>query len=114
MAYRPWLFNVAAGLSLVIAAYHVTGIFYPINSSPPWRHFIFACICLFCFYGFIKRPVYFTYFFFVLLIQQVYSHGSFLLSQWHDYNKVDWISLLLLIFLPVLFFNLLLDLRSKH
>ncbi len=113
MTYRYWLFKVISILSVVIAIYHFVGIFYPINSSPPWRHSIFVCVCLFCCYGFVKRPKYFNYFFFVLLVQQFYSHGLYLLSQWSDYNKVDWISLLLLVFLPVIFFALIIDLKSK-
>jgi len=105
--------KVASLLSIVVALYHVIGIFYPINSSPPWRHFSFTCVSLFCSYGFAKRPKYFIYFFFLLLVQQYYSHGGYLLSQWFDYGKIDWISLVLLLLLPILFYSLLMDRKSQ-
>lgn len=105
--YRTWLFSVTSFLSLVVAAYHVVGIFYPIDPSPAGRHFIFVCICLFCSYGLIKRPPYFIYFFFVLVVQQYYSHGNHLLNQWNDFHRIDWIDLLLLIFLSIIFVQLI-------
>src|ERR1041385_2783035 len=72
MVYRQLLFKVVSVLSLVIAAYHFVGIFYQINSSPSWRHALFVCICLFCYYGFAKRPKYFIYIFLALSVQQFY------------------------------------------
>ena len=44
MTYRYWLFKVLSILSVVIAIYHFVGIFYPINSSPPWRHLRWSCL----------------------------------------------------------------------
>jgi hypothetical protein len=114
MADRQLLFKILSVLAFVLAAYHFVGIFYQINPSPPWRHALFVCICLLCSYGFIKRPKYFAYIFLALCVQQFYSHGSFLLSQWSDYSKVDWISLLLLIFLPVIFAALVRDSKTKN
>jgi hypothetical protein len=113
MVYREWLFKIVSALCLIIAAYHLVGIFYPINASPSWRHFVFVGICLVCVYGFIKRPKFFVYFFFVLLVQQFISHGQSLKTQWFDYNEIDWISLLLLIFMPFLLVSLFIDSKSK-
>jgi len=100
-------------LSLMVAAYHFVEIFYPIDPAPPWRHMIFVGISLFCCYGLVKRPKYFVYCFFVLLLQQFYSHGNYLLSQWYDFNKIDWISAVLLPFLLIIFFNLIMDLKTR-
>jgi hypothetical protein len=113
MVFREWLFKIVSALSLIIAVYHTVGILYPINSSPPSRHFVFVFICLICVYGFIKRPKVFIYFFFILLVQQFISHGRSLIVQWSDYNTIDWVSLLLLILMPFIFFNLFIDLKSK-
>jgi hypothetical protein len=113
MTKRQTFFKVAAILSLLVATYHFIGIFYPINSSPPRRHAVFVFVCLFCCYGILKRPKYFIYVFFVLVVQQFYSHGSNFLQQWFDYNKIDWLSLVLLPFLVFIFYNLVLDSRSK-
>jgi hypothetical protein len=112
MTCRRWFLKTASILSLVLAIYHFVGIFYPLNSSPPWRHALFVGICLCCSYGFLKPSRYFTYFFLALLVQQFYSHGRNILSQWHD-DKVDWTSFLLLFLLPVIALNLILDVKSK-
>src|SRR5258706_13107416 len=109
MLNRSLLFKITSLLSIAIAVYHLIGVFYSINSSPPWRHFIFACVCLFCGYGFTKRPKYFVYFFFALVAQQYYSHGSSLWSQWFRYAKIDWISLALLTSMSIILYNLIVD-----
>jgi hypothetical protein len=115
--YRTGLFKTGSFLLLVAAVYHLTGIFYPIypiNSSPVWRHTLFACVDLFCVYGLLKRPTYFVYFFFSLMVQQFYSHGGSLIQQWNENHMIDWISLLILIILPVFFINLILESRSRR
>jgi len=112
MIFREWLFKIASVLSLVIGAYHLVGIFYPVNSSSPPRHFVLLCICLICAYGFIKRTKFFAILFFVLLIQQFISHGQSLITEWSS-NRIDWISLMLLIFMPLLLVSLFIDLKSK-
>lgn len=114
MVYRQLLFKFVSVLSLVIAIYHLVGIFYQLDQSPPWRHAVFVIICLFCYYSFVKRPKYFVYFFLALTAQQFYSHGGYFISQWFHYNKVDWISLLLLVLFPIILINLIFDLKSKN
>lgn len=113
MSYRRWLFRIAAFLSIGVSIYHSAGIFYPVDSSPPWRHAVFVVVSLFCCYGLVKRPGYFIYFFFVLLAQQFYSHGSYLIRQWYDLHKIHWISVVLLLILPVIFYSLVVDKRNK-
>lgn len=112
MLSRSLLFKIASLLSFLVAVYHAIGIFYAVNSSPPLRHLVFVVVCLVCCYGFLKRPKYFIYFFFVLLVQQLYSHGWSLLFHWF-HGKIDWISLLLLIILPALFYLLARDAKNK-
>jgi hypothetical protein len=113
MVYREWLFKIVSVLCLFIGAYHVVGIFYPINSSPPLRHGVFVGVCLICAYGFIKRSKFFIYFFSALLVQQFISHGGSLITQWFDYRELDWISLLILIFMPFVLINLFIDLKAS-
>jgi len=109
---RKTLFRIFALLALLLAAYHLVGIFYPINSSPYWRHLIFVLLNLFCAYGLIARPKFFNYFFFLLMLQQFYSHGGSLLNQWSARKSIDWASLFVLIFLIVIFVNLILEAKS--
>ncbi len=110
--YKRYLFRAASVLALAVALYHLVGIFYQVNTSPWWRHAIFILISLFCAYGFSKRPLYFLYFFAILVAQQFYSHGTNLVSQWMGYNKTDWVSIFLLPLLVVLLVALYLERRK--
>ncbi|MCW3109168.1 MAG: hypothetical protein JWQ09_3674 [Segetibacter sp.] len=110
---RNVLFNVTAVLLFLTAVYHFVGLFYKINDSPTWRHLLFVAINLFCVYGFLKRPKYFVYFVVVLLVQQYYSHGTYLVKLWIEKRQIDWISVFDLLLLPVALICLLEDRKMK-
>ena len=110
---RSTFFKIAAVLTLVVAIYHAIGIFYPVNDSPAWRHGLFIVVSGFCCYGFLKRPNYFVYLFGVLSLQQFYSHGSAILNTWSAQHKIDWISVAVLVAIPILLYNLVADAREK-
>lgn len=112
--YRPLLFRIASLLAFIAAAYHFIGLFYPVNSAPLWRHLLFIFIDSLCAYGLMKRPNYFVYFFFLFLVQQFYTHGGRLLNQWNDHHTIDWISILVLLFMPTVFVNLILELKQRR
>jgi surface polysaccharide O-acyltransferase-like enzyme len=114
MTSRQLFFRVCSILAIIAAIYHAVGIFYPINPSPPWRHAIFVGVCLFCAYGFENRPTKFIYVFGVLVVQQFFSHGSYLIEQWNGAHDIHWISLALLLVLPVIFFNLIAENRESR
>lgn len=106
-------FVVFAILAAVAALYHFIGNFYKINSSSVRRHIFFIFISIICVYGLLKRPAWFILFFFVLLVQQLYSHGGDIIWHWRHGYHIDWISVAVLTFMPVVFVLLLLD-RRKH
>ena len=110
---RVSFFYVVSVVFLLTAVYHVVGLFYPVNDSPKWRHLLFIIINLFSVYGFLKRPQYFVWFVIVLLMQQSYSHGTSLVKQWVDKGQIDWISLFVLLLLPVALICLVEDNKSK-
>ena len=111
---RNNLFITLTALCGVTAIYHVVGVFYVINDSPPWRHLLFVAINLLCAYGFLKRPQFFVYLFAILLVQQFYSHGSSIVNMWVEKKQIDWISIAVLIFLPVALVSLFEDYRLKR
>jgi hypothetical protein len=114
MTSRQRFFRVCSILAIIVAIYHAVGVFYPINASPPWRHTIFVGVCLFCAYGFEKRPKNFIYVFGALAVQQFFSHGSYMIEQWNGAHDIHWISVALLLVLPVIFFNLLAENRESR
>ena len=111
---KRMLFYAFAILSMLAAICHFIGIFYKINDSPVWRNALFVVVNSFCIYGFLQRPKYFFYFFCVLTLQQYYSHGRYLIRLWTLQHAIHWISLCLLIVLPIELYCLFADSRSKN
>lgn len=104
---RERIFQLFAILFLIAAVYHFAGLFYPVNDAPKWRHALFVCINGLCVYGMLKRPTWFAYVFFVLLIQQINSHGSSLVDTWVEAHRISWIDLSVVIITPAMFLMLL-------
>ena len=98
---RNILFLVFAVLTVLIAAYHFLAIFNKFDNSPAWRHFLFVGINLFCTYGVLKRPKYFVYFVAILLVQQYYSHGAYLVNLWLEKGQIHLQSVFVLLLFPI-------------
>ena len=110
---RKKLFILFSFFACLAALYHFVGIFYQFDKSPPWRHAIFVAINLICIYGFIKRPKYFFYFLLALLIQQCYSHGTYLWNMWMEQKKIHWLSVIDIVVLIAGFICLYEDKREQ-
>jgi hypothetical protein len=73
----------------------------PADPSGSLRHAVFVGInfasaaCLWV------RPPWFTYVFGVLVLQQLYSHGTSAWSAWFEQQKVDAVSLVIVVLLPL-------------
>ncbi len=107
-------FRIFALFFIAAAVYHFAGLFYPVNSAPVWRHGLFVVINLLFAWGMLKRPAWFIYVFFVLLLQQLYGHGSALLNHWHQTQHLAWIDLAVVIATPVMFTLLLWEHLNKN
>ena len=110
---RSILFRIFQALALLAALYHIISIFYPLDDSPYWRHMVFAAVCFFTIYGLERRTLYFTFFIGLLLIQQYYSHGYHLIQTWTNSRQIHWISLFVLLALPVLLICLVEEQRGR-
>ena len=109
----PIIFIVAAIASFAALLFHLKGIFYPSAETPAWRHAIFVAVNCICIYGVLKRPRWFTWFVGLLTLQQLYSHGSYAIELWQKQHSIHWVSVCVVIFMPVLFVLLLIDRKSK-
>lgn len=110
---RSKVFIVFAVLAVLAGIYHLVGVFFRINESPGWRHALFVAINIFCVYGFLKRPKYFVYFVALLVVQQFYSHGSYMMNLWIEKGQIHWISVFDLLLLPIALFCLIDDCNMK-
>lgn len=100
-------------LAIAAAIYHFIGIFYFVDKTPAWRHILFVFIDLVAAYGFVKRSGWFIVFFVILAIQQLYSHGQYAIRLWQNEHAIHWISIGIIILLPVAIILLIIDQRSK-
>lgn len=110
---RTKLLNGFVFLAGIAALYHLVGVFYPVNDAPKWRHLLFVLVNVFCVYGFIQRPGYFLIIFAALLVQQFYSHGTGLIKTWTETGQIHWISVCVLVLLPIAMLCLLYDYKAK-
>lgn len=111
---RNVLFKVFAVLASMTAIYHLLGLFYKVAESPIWRHLVFVVINLFCIYGILERPKYFVYLVALLLIQQYYSHGTYLINLWNSKKQIHWVSFFDLLLLPIALICLIEDSAMKN
>ena len=98
---RKILFIVFAVFTGVAALYHFVGIFYKVDESPVWRHAIFVFVNIICIYEFLRTPKYFIFFLSILLVQQYYSHGIYMVNMWMEQKRIHWTSLFDLIILTL-------------
>ena len=98
------------GIAAVI--YHIVGAINPFDATPAWRHGLLIGVSIICIYGLLKRPGWFVWFFGLLTLQQLYSHGSHFLRLLSE-NKFSWIDFGVLLLMPLIFVLLLIDRKSS-
>ncbi len=107
-------FIIFAVLFLISAGYHLVALFFPLNESPPWRNLLFTVVNILAAIGLLKRPSWFIFPYILLMIQQLYSHGTDLVRLWNAEHRFDWISLLVLLVMPAIFVFLLVDRKGTR
>ena len=107
------LFIVFALLALAATVYPAIGSIKPFDATPAWRHILFVGINIICIYGLLKRPYWFIWFWTLLTLQQLCSHGSHFVRLLSE-NKFTWIDFGVLVLMPVIFILMLIDKRSMH
>lgn len=87
----------------VTALYHLKLAIYPLlgDDSSVERHFVFVAISLSATGLFLLNKAKPLLLFVPLIMQQVYSHGMFLVTEWNE-GRIDWPSILVLISMPLL------------
>ena len=112
-ASRQRLFMAFAVLFIGAALFHAVHVFVPEAgpASPPWRHALFVIINLVVAACLLSRPRVFVGAFAILTLQQMYGHGSMALDAWQTQRQVDWMSLGIVVLMPVIFVLLVLDAR---
>lgn len=104
---------LAAGFA-VAALFHLAALIAPGlgDSSPPWRHLLFAAINVAAAVGMLRRPRGFAIAFAILCAQQIYSHGTALVAAWRVEHRMDWASAIVLVTMPIALALLVRDARA--
>jgi hypothetical protein len=98
-----WFWSIVSASFVVGALFHLYYLFAA-DTSPPWRNALFAAINLGVAWGCWRQPRWFIWAFGLLLLQQLYSHGSDFAQAWPE--RIDWRSLLVLVAMPAVAFAL--------
>lgn len=106
-------FIVFAILGFAPLFYHIEGTVKPFDATPVWRHTLFIGICVICIYGLLRRPNWFVWFFGILTLQQLYSHGIHFIDLVQE-NKVNLIDAAILLLMPLVFILLLKDRKTER
>jgi hypothetical protein len=110
---KRFIFFIFILLSLAALIFHIKEMIWPGGSTPLWRHIFFALVNCICIYGITKRPAWFIWFTALLTLQQWYSHGSYAVTIWQQQKTIDWISIGIILLLPLLFILLLLEKKEN-
>lgn len=113
---REKIFRFFTFIFILAAVYHALALIFPayINDGPLWRHTLFIFINLICALFMFWRKRWFIIFLTVLTIQQLYSHGLRAWLWWYDEHHIDYISIGVVIFFPVVFTFFTKDILKKQ
>jgi hypothetical protein len=95
--------------------YHLVRIISPDpgDDSNPERHAVFIAITLIASLIFYFDRPRSLLIFVPLIIQQLYSHGTFLYTEWINFDRIDWPSVFVLIGMPVLSFYIFQRIKTR-
>jgi hypothetical protein len=98
-----------SALFVITAGFHVAALVSPglAPDSPPLRHAVFVVLNLFVAVGLHWRPPGFAILFSLLTLQQLESHGAALVSAFRDEGRIDWMSVGVLLVMPLTAYALL-------
>ncbi len=108
--------KAAACLCGVAGLYHLAAVLLPgvgIRGSVV-RHIAFVFIDLACAILLVRRPRWFALAFACLTIQQLLGHGRRAWATWEQASQLDWISLGVLVLMPVVLAMLVFEARHQR
>lgn len=93
-----WFWSIVSAGFVAGALFHLYALFGA-DPSPAWRHALFVAINLGMAWGCWRQPRWFIWVFGLLLLQQLYSHGTDFAQAWPE--RTDWRSLAVLLGMPI-------------
>ncbi len=89
---------------LAAAVYHAAGLLRPswAEPAPPWRHALFVAVNALAAAGVLRWRRAWLPGYVALAAQQLWSHGRYGLTVWRSEGRIDWASVGVLVFMPLL------------
>jgi hypothetical protein len=112
---RETIFRIFAILFVAAAFYHGIGYFFPklVVPSPHWRHGVFILVNLIGVWLILWRPPWAILPFAALTVQQLNGHIKRGLHWWTAHQRIDWLSIGVVIILPIALFLLIQEIKEK-
>jgi len=111
----PKLHRALALPFLAAAIFHAVALQWPAvaEPSPPARHALFVVVNALLAAGLVKRPRGFVAVFALFTAQQLLSHVQSGYLVWREQHRLDWASLVTVVFVPAVLALLVRDARAK-
>lgn len=108
------LYSILAVAFSIAFIYHVAAVLRPDSfpPSPAWRHILFIFLNLAGLLLSLKKWKWFWIPFALFTIQQLIAHGGRAYAWWTIYHRIDFVSLLIMVIMPVGASLLLCDFRA--
>ncbi len=118
---RTLAFRLAAAASVFAAFYHATAIAMPEFGRlayppgyPLWRHIVFVLIDGNLGWLLLRRPIWLIWPYAALTVQAAASHGGAAWMMWRQNGRIDWISIVVVIGLPLVLGLLYVEWRNRR
>jgi len=108
----PWLAPAFA----FAAVFHAIAFFRPELAEPVplWWHALFVGVNIALTIGILRRPRGFVFIYAVYTLQQLEEHLTRGIAVWTHEHRLDWASLVSVLFVPAVLVLLILDARSRR
>jgi hypothetical protein len=113
---RERVFRVLAFAFFAAAIFHAAALVKPTIAEPmpAWFHALFVVVNLLLVAGVLARPKGFTLAFALYMVQQLLEHGTRGGRIAIEEHRLDWASLVSVVFVPIVFALLVADARAKR
>jgi hypothetical protein len=110
------IFRLFALLFLAAATYHLLGWLVPAAGIPglPWRHALFVAIDSIVAILLLRPQRWLVLPFALLTLQLLYSHGSDTWRLWHMERRVAWISVGVVVMMPIMLAVIIREMRGRE
>jgi hypothetical protein len=110
------LFRFLAVGAALAAVEHMAALagFLKISTAPPWRHALFIVVDTGLCGLMILKPRWLYLPALLVAIQGVFSHGTHAWNLWFAQRRVDWLSVAVLLYMPLLLWAAFLNAQEKN